>query len=103
LAYNALLFRENFGNYDTLYLFVEGDYWYFANSLVYLFGCSLRDAGLYFFLPTGGIWPKYSDEDESVNHDDGQHGIVSPIFMNKVESIETKEAQKQLIYGTFAK
>ena len=104
MAYNALLFRENYENYDTLYIFVDGDYWYFANSMVYLLGCSLRDSGLYFFLPTGGIWPKYTDADELSQIENEDHGLSSAMTINKVEHIETDVPASDnptLAYGTF--
>jgi hypothetical protein len=61
LYYNLSLFQaQNFGNYDTNYVYYEADYWYWANSLIYLLGCSFRDCGFFFFLPTAGVWPKFN-------------------------------------------
>lgn len=58
LYYNISLFVMKFDNYDTNYIFVTGDIFYFINSLIYTVA-SLRDCDVFWYLPTAGIWPDY--------------------------------------------
>lgn len=56
--YNVNLFQMQFQNYETSYLFMTGDLFYFINSVLYTIA-SLRDCDVFWYLPTAGIWPEY--------------------------------------------
>jgi hypothetical protein len=84
-CYNVSLFQMKFQNYDTNYLFMTGDLFYFLNSVIYTIA-SLRDCDVFWYLPTAGIWPEYppklltlkSEIDDGGDGDgDGDDVIVS--------------------------
>jgi hypothetical protein len=86
--YNLSLFAMNFHNYDTNYIFVTGDIFYFINSLLYTLA-SLRDCDLFWSLPTAGIWPKYPPILLTIQVEDPRK--ITEFCLNENENEEEEE------------
>jgi hypothetical protein len=92
LYYNLSLFAMNFNNYDTNYIFVTGDIFYFINSVLYTIA-SLRDCDLFWYLPTAGIWPKYPPIILTIQREDP---IKTREFFREDEDKDDEEQTKEV-------